>query len=289
MMPEVDRRKAAIASAAARRERARLKNMLRTAEITALEIMAAAADPQNPAAAMRVREFLLALPAMGNVKVAKTMQELNIAQNKKLGGLGKMQQQRLENYLSKRAAGQARAKITVLSGPTAVGKGTVVKHLLKNCDEVHLSISATTRDPRPGEEHGKDYYFVTDAEFDAMIERDEMLEWALVHGKHRYGTPRGPLTEAVAAGKLVLLEIDLQGAREVKKSEPEAQLVFLLPPSWEELERRLIGRGTESAAEQQRRLETAKTELAAAAEFDEQIVNDEIERAAAALLDTMRG
>jgi guanylate kinase len=123
-------------------------------------------------------------------------------------------------------------------------------------------------------------YFVSDAEFDRMIDKDELLEWAIVHNSYRYGTPRPPIDTALAAGKRVMLEIDLQGARLVRKAMPEAVLVFLLPPTWDELVRRLIGRGTESAAEQTRRLETARVELAAQDEFDYKVVNREVAQAA---------
>ena len=172
-----------------------------------------------------------------------------------------------------------KAQLTVLAGPTAVGKGTVVAALTKRYPTLNVSVSATTRDPRPGELNGVHYYFVSAQEFDAMIERGDMLEWALVHGKNKYGTPRGPVDEALAAGKPVLLEIDLSGARQVRTNRPDAQFIFLAPPSWEELERRLIGRGTEGPEEQARRLATARVELEAASEFDHVVINDDVERA----------
>ena len=172
-----------------------------------------------------------------------------------------------------------KAQLTVLAGPTAVGKGTVVAALKERCPTLNVSVSATTRDPRPGELNGVHYYFVSPHEFDAMIERGDMLEWALVHGKNKYGTPRGPVDDALEAGKPVLLEIDLAGARQVRVNRPDAQFIFLAPPSWEELERRLIGRGTEGPEEQARRLATARVELEAASEFDHVVINDDIERA----------
>jgi guanylate kinase len=161
-----------------------------------------------------------------------------------------------------------------------VGKGTVSTYIRDNYPEVLLSVSATTRPPRPGEVDGRHYYFVDDDTFDKMIAQGEFLEWATVHNASRYGTPRSPIDAALASGRSVLLEIDLQGARAVKRAMPEALLVFLLPPTWEELVRRLTGRGTESAAEQARRLETAKVELAAQDEFDVKIVNHDVGRAA---------
>lgn len=182
---------------------------------------------------------------------------------------------------------KARCGVTVLAGPTAVGKGTVSTFIRDNYPDVWLSVSATTRQPRPVEEEGIHYFFKTAEEFDQLAENGDLLEWAVVHGVNRYGTLRSTVEAAVADGKSVLLEIDLQGARQVKEAMPEADFVFLSPPNWEELVRRLVGRGTESAEEQHRRLETAKLELAAAPEFDYIIVNDDVSRAAAALVELM--
>ncbi len=172
----------------------------------------------------------------------------------------------------------------MVSGPTAVGKGTVVARLAAEHPELFVSVSVTTRAPRPGELHGEHYWFVSDAEFDALIERVDLLEWAIVHGKHRYGTPRGPLLAALAEGRQALLEIDLQGARQVKQNLPSARFVFLAPPSWDELVRRLVGRGTEKADQRERRLTTARHELAAVSEFDHVVVNREIGQAVAELV-----
>lgn len=179
------------------------------------------------------------------------------------------------------------ARLTVLAGPTAVGKGTVVQALRARHPDLAVSVSATTRAPRPGEVDGVHYHFVTDARFDELVRDGRMLEWALVHGAHRYGTPRGPVEEKLARGIPVLLEIDLAGARQVRAAMPGAQLVFLAPPSWEDLEHRLVGRGTEGPEERARRLRTARTELAAEGEFDHIIVNDDVERAAAELAHLM--
>ncbi|MCC3271384.1 guanylate kinase [Arthrobacter zhangbolii] len=178
-------------------------------------------------------------------------------------------------------------RLTVLAGPTAVGKGTVSTYIRDNYPEVWLSVSATTRAPRPGEEDGVHYFFVSAEEFDSMIEQDQMLEWAVVHGRNRYGTLRRTVEAAMAEGRSVLLEIDLQGARQVKKSMPEANFVFLAPPTWDEMVRRLVGRGTETPEEQQQRLETAKLELAAESEFDHTVINDDVQRAAAELVSLM--
>lgn len=186
------------------------------------------------------------------------------------------------------AARPAPSRLTVLAGPTAVGKGTLAARVRETHPEIWISVSATTRRPRPGEVDGVHYHFVDDAAFDAMIEAGELLEWAVVHQAARYGTPRAPVEEALAAGRPALLEIDLQGARQVRASMPEALFVFLKPPSWQELVRRLVGRGTESEAERSRRLETAVAELAAEPEFDVTIVNADVSDAAEELVALMR-
>ena len=179
-------------------------------------------------------------------------------------------------------------RLTVVSGPTAVGKGTVVARLRSEHPEIFVSVSATTRPPRPGEVDGVHYLFVTEPEFDALIEENALLEWAVVHGVYRYGTPKAPVLEALAAGKNALLEIDLQGARQVRETLPNARFVFLAPPSWEELVRRLTGRGTESDVQQARRLITAGAEMAAQAEFDHVVVNREIGQAVEDLVALLR-
>jgi guanylate kinase len=179
------------------------------------------------------------------------------------------------------------SRLVVLAGPTAVGKGTVAAEVRDTHPEVWISVSATTRRPRPGEEDGVHYWFVADEEFDRMVADGELLEWALVHQSARYGTPRRPVERALAEGRPAMLEIDLQGARQVRDTMPEALFVFLKPPSWEELVRRLVGRGTESAEERALRLDTARLELAAEAEFDVTIVNHEVHAAADELVALM--
>ncbi|GAA1907895.1 guanylate kinase [Streptantibioticus ferralitis] len=178
-------------------------------------------------------------------------------------------------------------RLTVLSGPSGVGKSTVVGYLRKVHPEVWLSVSVTTRKPRPGERDGVQYHFVDDDEFDKLVANGELLEWAEFAG-NRYGTPRQAVMERLEAGGPVLLEIDLQGARLVRQSMPEARLVFLAPPSWDELVRRLTGRGTESPEVIERRLAVARIELAAESEFDVTLVNTSVEDVARELLALMR-
>ena len=184
---------------------------------------------------------------------------------------------------------EPQGRLTVLAGPTAVGKGTVAAHVRTHHPEVWISVSATTRHPRPGEVHGRHYWFVSDEEFDRLVADGELLEWAVVHKKARYGTPRRPVEQALSDGRPALLEIDLQGARQVRASMPEALFVFLKPPSWEELVRRLVGRGTETEEERERRLETAREELAAESEFDVTVENTEVHLAAEQLVALMKG
>jgi guanylate kinase len=179
----------------------------------------------------------------------------------------------------------ARSRLAVLAGPTAVGKGTVAADVREHHPEIWISVSATTRRPRPGEVDGVHYWFVSDEEFDRMVADKELLEWAVVHQAARYGTPRAPVERALAEGRPALLEIDLQGARQVRETMPEALFVFLMPPSWDELVRRLVGRGTETEDERDRRLDTARGELAAEAEFDATIVNHEVHAAAEELVE----
>jgi len=180
------------------------------------------------------------------------------------------------------------SRLTVLAGPTAVGKGTLTAWVREHRPEIWISVSVTTRRRRPDEQDGVHYKFVSEAEFDRLIEDDELLEWAVVHRGARYGTPRRPVEEALAEGRPALLEIDLQGARQVRERMPEALFVFLAPPSWEELVRRLVGRGTEDAAERERRLETARVELTAEPEFDVTIVNRQIHAAGEELVELIR-
>jgi guanylate kinase len=167
------------------------------------------------------------------------------------------------------------SRLTVLSGPSGVGKSTVVAELNRSSPQIWISVSATTRKPRPGEVNGREYHFVDDNEFDRLVASAAFLEWARFAG-NRYGTPRAALNEKLQAGVCCLLEIDVAGARQVRRAAPGARLVFLAPPSWDELVRRLTGRGTEPPEVLARRLEAAREELEAAAEFDVTLVNTSV-------------
>jgi guanylate kinase len=289
--PEVDRAAAARAAVAARRARAAVKQSVASRRRRALDVAesAWAGEPTSPEATLRVRELLTSIPSLGPTRADQVMGRLGIAHSKRVGGLGVRQRVKLRDYLTAREGRVTppTSRLVVLAGPTAVGKGTVSRYIHDHYPDVVLSVSATTRTPRPGEVDGEHYYFVTDAQFDDMVARGDFLEWATVHNAFRYGTPRPPIDAALAEGRSVLLEIDLQGARAVRQVMPEALLVFLLPPSWEELVRRLVGRGTEDSAEQARRLDTAKIELRSQDEFDVKVVNREVSQAAAEVVELL--
>jgi len=177
------------------------------------------------------------------------------------------------------AAGQTPGRLTVLSGPSGVGKGTVIQAVRRTYPEIWVSVSVTTRSARRGEIPGQTYSFIDGLDFDDLIARGELLEWADYTGR-RYGTPRVPVEEMLASGRPALLEIDLDGARQIRRELRDTQLVFLAPPTWEELVRRLTGRGSDSDEQVARRLAKAREEMEAAAEFDVVLVNDDVDRVA---------
>jgi guanylate kinase len=188
------------------------------------------------------------------------------------------------------SGGPDRGRVVVLSGPSAVGKSSVVRCLRERIPNLHFSVSATTRSPRPGEVDGVDYHFVSPARFGQLVDDGALLEWAEIHGGlHRSGTLAEPVRAATAAGLPVLIEVDLAGAKAVKQAMPEAITVFLAPPNWAALEARLVGRGTETPAAIRRRLDTARVELAAQDDFDEVVVNRQFESACAELVSLLVG
>jgi len=289
-----DPREASLIAVERRRARAAVKRAIQTGARTPLSVAREAwRDTDSPAAGLRITEFLGSITGIGLIKIPRILDVLEISPRKRLGALGARQTEALSVWLHERQTPDSnatqRGRLVVVAGPTAVGKGTVVARIRERHPGVKFSVSATTRSPRPGEVDGEHYLFVTDEEFDRLVEMQQMLEWAVVHGHNRYGTPRGPIVSALESGSSIILEIDIQGARQVKQAMPEAILVFLVPPSWDELVRRLQTRGTETPEEQARRLETAKVEFDAQSEFDVTIVNDVVDAAAEAVVDLMTG
>lgn len=235
---------------------------------------------------MKVREFVEACPGVGPARASRILDECQIAESRRLRGLGDHQVRALLASLG--GAPVRDGRLVVLSGPSGVGKSSVVTYVRENYPDIQFSVSATTRSPRPGEVDGVHYHFVDAARFQQLIDGGALLEWAEFAG-HRYGTPRQPVEEALAAGRDVLLEIELQGARQVRQSAPDALQVFLAPPSWEVLVGRLEGRRTESPEVIARRLETARVELAAEPEFDRTVVNSSVAHAAEELVGLLGG
>jgi guanylate kinase len=191
-----------------------------------------------------------------------------------------------DNTHDHNAEGPQPGKLIVLTGPSGVGKGTLLRSLLQRHPEFYLSTSVTTRSPRPGEVHGRDYFFASRDEFEQMVAAGELLEWAEFAG-NCYGTPRQPVEEQISQGNWVILEIELQGARQIFQTFPAAVRLFIMPPSLEELEQRLRGRGQDAEQAIERRLQRAKEEVQAVQEFDICIVNDDLERALAEIEATL--
>lgn len=268
------------AAVEARRGRAAVKRALAAGQRGPRDVAERAwQEPDGPEGRLRVTEYLGSLRGMGPARVTSLMAALSIAHGKRLGGLGGLQRERVRGWLDD-VDPSRRPRLIVLAGPTAVGKGTVAQYVRDHFPQIRQSVSATTRAARPGEIDGVHYAFVSDADFDRMVDEGEFLEWATVHNRSRYGTPRSSVQAALDDGSSVLLEIDLQGARRVRESFPDAVLLFLAPPSWDELVRRLVGRGTETEEERTRRLETARVELASRSEFDATVVNTDVAEAA---------
>ena len=271
-----EERMAALAKAAEyRKRRAEVKAKIKGGEFsidTVLEI----AGNEDAVANMRVRELLEALTGVGKVRASALMARLNISPTRRIAGLGRHQIKELRKEFMKTSHAAKAGKLLVLSGPGGVGKSTVATRLRQSGD-FWVSISATTRAPRANEHDGIDYFFISDEEFSRRIRNDEFLEWAEFAG-NRYGTPSAAVEEALLAGRNVLLEIEIEGAKQVKSHANQAILVFLEPPSWEELVARLEGRGTDGPARRAERLQLAQDELATASFFDVVIVNDKVER-----------
>lgn len=266
----------------ARRERAAIKRSLKDGIVTAREVLL---NPSTSVSRMKVSEFIASLPQMGPLRANSLMERIGISSSRRIGGLGVRQRrellQAIERDLSPKMLSTLSAvttafygRLIVVSGPGGVGKSTITRQLAGH-DDFFLSISLTTRSPRSGERDGVDYFFVTREEFESRIANNEFMEWAEFAG-NLYGTLEEDVQRHRLAGKNVLLEIELQGARQVKNVHPEAMLVFISPPSWEELEGRIRSRGSDSEERIQERLAIAQEEMAASKEFDHVLVNSEV-------------
>lgn len=278
-----EQRQAALRQAASsRRRRAEIKLKVKNGEFsidTILEI----AKTEDAIAKMRVKELLESLSGVGKIRAYSMMERLNISATRRIQGLGRLQIKQLREEFMKSEHAIKPGKLLVLSGPGGVGKSTVAKKL-REAGDFWVSVSATTRMPRSNEVEGQDYFFVSDEEFTRMVNADEFLEWAEFAG-NRYGTPQEKVERALLLGRNVLLEIEIAGAQQVKAHLPQSVLVFLEPPSWEELVARLEGRGTDSPERRAERLELAQEELAAVSFFDVVLVNDQVESVVGKLIE----
>jgi guanylate kinase len=281
LSPE-QRQEALRKASASRKRRAEIKSQLKNGEYS-IDMVLEIAKTEDAIAKMRVKELLESLSGVGKVRALSLMERLNISSSRRIQGLGRLQTKQLREEFMKSEHAVKPGKLLVLSGPGGVGKSTVAKHL-REVGDFWVSVSATTRKPRENEIDGQDYYFVSEAEFTRMINAQEFLEWAEFAG-NRYGTPQEKVEHALLLGRNVLLEIEIEGAKQVKSHLPQSVLVFLEPPTWEELVARLEGRGTDSSERRAERLKLAQEELAAASFFDVILINDQVESVVGKLIE----
>jgi guanylate kinase len=281
LTPE-QRKEALLKAAVSRKRRAEVKMKIKSGEFTIDSILELAATDEA-VAKMRVKELLESLSGVGKVRAQSLMERLNISPTRRIQGLGRLQIKQLREEFMKVTHAVKPGKLIVLSGPGGVGKSTVAKKL-REVDDFWVSVSATTRKPRSNEVDGHDYFFVSDEEFSRMINEDEFLEWAEFAG-NRYGTPQEKVEQALLLGRNVLLEIEIAGAKQVKSHLPQSVLVFLEPPTWEELVARLVARGTDSPDRRAERLQLAQEELAAASFFDVVLINDQVDSVVGKLIE----
>jgi guanylate kinase len=265
----------------ARRSRAAVKEQIRTGELKVLQVIELAST-NTAIGRMKISELIEAVPGMGEVRVKAILERLEISPSRRIQGLGVLQLQRLKKEFKGLSTAIRAGKLLVLSGPGGVGKSTITK-AISDHPEFWVSISATTRSPRIGELDGVDYFYISSAEFERRIAANEFLEWAEFAGA-KYGTPAEAVNEKLKNGLNVILEIEIAGARQVRKAAPDAKLIFIAPPSWEELKNRLEGRATDSDERRAERLALAQEEMAAQSEFDYILVNDRLERVIAELV-----
>jgi len=268
------RQQALLKAAASRKRRSEVKIKIKSGEFS-VDTILEMAKTDDAVAKMRVKELLESLSGVGRVRAQSLMERLDISPTRRIQGLGRLQIKQLREEFMKLDHAIKPGKLLVLSGPGGVGKSTVAKRL-REAGDFWVSVSATTRSPRDNEVDGKDYFFVSEEEFTRMVKADEFLEWAEFAG-NRYGTPQESVEQALFLGKNVLLEIEIEGAKQVKAHLPQSVLVFLEPPTWEELVARLEGRGTDSPERRAERLKLAQEELAVASFFDVVLINDQVE------------
>ena len=281
LTPE-QRQEALLKAAISRKRRAEVKAQIKNSEIS-IDVILEYAKNEDAIAKMRVKELLESLSGVGKVRAQSLMERLNISSSRRIQGLGRLQIKQLREEFMKSDHAVKPGRLLVLSGPGGVGKSTVAKKL-REVGDFWVSVSATTRKPRSNEIDGRDYFFVSDEEFTRMVNANEFLEWAEFAG-NRYGTPQEKVEHALLLGRNVLLEIEIAGAKQVKAHLPQSVLVFLEPPTWEELVSRLEGRGTDSPERRAERLELAQEELAAASFFDVVLVNDQVESVVGKLIE----